>query len=492
MVGSLLHGARRIENFKQLQDRLHEYPEDLDRLYWFLYESIDQRHLADAANWLLIINAATKASTKHSERIKKGTNTHYFENYNNVFVSSLWKITTKKMHRIQSFSLDDPHWIHGACETDRNSKRTPKINRAQAINMQNRMRAQCPHFFDFGPPKGGTKIVFAHRTVLDFLSREDMIARFKAHVPCHKDPLLAIIAEGVSRFIGTPLQTLATLIADLEFELARKFWKQIQTFFENEHVRLQLKYQKMPTNYRILPTFSGWYFSDEQHKFDEIHRRKEPVADFLALYQLETAYVFKYASHAGMTTEEKELLMIERCWTGHGYWSLRTLQIDQPLFSQIFPSGVKYQSIGLRRVLESLQAVQEDESRFCFFGKDKIWPMQLMDTLQLMQLFIANGADPNLVCAGNAPGQATCASAMSIVQSLKDRNKLDRLFPETCKCRQCFSVFADMLIRTSCEGGRPEGVAELSARWCSRRLPDAADASRAAAAECATAIGIEE
>ena len=34
VVESLIHGVRRFENFKQLHDRLREYPEDLDRLYW--------------------------------------------------------------------------------------------------------------------------------------------------------------------------------------------------------------------------------------------------------------------------------------------------------------------------------------------------------------------------------------------------------------------------------------------------------------------------
>ncbi|KAB8338882.1 hypothetical protein FH972_021826 [Carpinus fangiana] len=150
VIDSLLHGLRHYENFPQLFSRLKAYPRSLDKLYQYLFASIEEEYAKDVAFWLLVVNRFPGGRYQP-------------------------KITLLEMSRASMFDAKDISSLNRIVLDKSSSKSTVEL-------LQKRMETRGRHFFDFVPPKATwrqKRPQFAHRTVMDFLAQPSIMTELQ-------------------------------------------------------------------------------------------------------------------------------------------------------------------------------------------------------------------------------------------------------------------------------------------------------------------------
>lgn len=403
VVESLMQGVYSYETFDRLFARLQEYPKDLDDLYRFLYANLDPRYTADVAFWLLTIFHKTDLASKDES--------HKFKY---VGDNGEFSMNTFHMFQAEQYEAWDSHWLVRSMQ----SKRKGISNEARA--MHHRMRAQCPHFFDFSVRQKYRKhVTFSHRTVLDFLCRDEnsMIHELSLHLDTRKNPELSYI---VVRFLEECrlclqpswgnftswcnfMETILSAMKSGYIGDALLVWDQLKAALISGGVK-----DDRLTVRHTVPTFEG---STSESFFETIKRvdqLKGRMLHVIVLYwgcfqtgnSHEYDEVLNSALNLDLDERERHLLLVE-CLpifcNGHSrsFLSNRprlTFEHMEHVLLKPFPGRVAHDRLSLQRILE-LSREKIYDNRNIFSRLD-----QLRVGFNIIHLLIRRGANPNTIC----------------------------------------------------------------------------------------------
>lgn len=379
VIESLICGVHRFEDFNELFHRLKEYPKDLDDLYRFLYDNIETRYARRAAFWLATIYYA---SSSHSW--------------------SSFTFQTPHMVEAEAYDFRDMQWF----EKNEPTSYLNKFMKNASLLIQHRMQTQALHFFDFGKRgKYVKEITFAHRTIFDFLGKDNeaMLKRLLLHLGPEKSPALSVLATLVLVKIGRNLSSaerrllLPELLKILKQGFADRvfsFWSQLKTYIEREVRDKRFGVLDLENPARV-PTFEGWA---EETYFETIKRSgnyKGRLLHLAALRMGQGDAKLSLKLMSGMAVnmecdeEEKGLFVAECIVALRNTVDPSTAEKALSSFIRtLFPQGIRNPSIGLERVLELLR----DDC----FRKDSVGAPAF--GLIIIRLFIEQGANPDTIC----------------------------------------------------------------------------------------------
>ena len=267
------------------------------------------------------------------------------------------------------------------------------------------MRAQCPHFFDFGHAKGGTRVALSHRTVLDFLAKDEVLGRLQSRLPHGKHPRLALIMSRIADVFSSGARidfliygvdrALVRLVEDLEPQLIKNCFKQVQQVVIDTPPWMRPSSQSI--NGPMYPTTSGWVYGNYCQYIKDVFEFDDPTAHVMATHHSSTLDLFDIVQKLNVPEAERELILIRRWFNGENRQGLPPLpscnDIDAENLGRLFPHGVPRKSLGLQACFQWLlrQRRLTVERKFASYPQEYILRM-LETVLPLMQLFIEHGA----------------------------------------------------------------------------------------------------
>ena len=363
VINSLLRGLHRFETFEQLFTRLKEYPKDLDDLYFFLYRQIETRYAANVAFWMLAVFCEDRGN-----EIRYGPKI----------------LDTYYMSQAEIYDLRDKYWLAQRLEETRQTVQL------QACRTQQRMQAQCPHFFEFEvTPNSVKRISFAHRTILDFLSKNNfaMINELYRRLESGHVPKLSVTAvetlHGLKMLLApdTNQPSTQTLWGTWQYEALPtsyrllkqgltlemfSFWEQIKyAFIRSSAISWCPKWRS------TVPTMKDWTTEYPLETIERVNVLRGRLLHVLALHFPRrpppdgACMVVEMARSLGCDYHERELLLLELFWSQsiYPYW---TEQHKKPVngtdrhkqtinYPDLFPNGITYDCVCLRRVLELIR-----------------------------------------------------------------------------------------------------------------------------------------
>ena len=386
----MIRGANRFQSFDQLFQRLKEYPKDLDDLYCFLCYDIEPRYAADAAFWLLTtLYTANDIETRRFE-----PNASY-------------------MSYAEDYDLHNEHWLAQRVLESR------KGTRERAKQMQQRMHAQSPHFFDFSANrKHGRGGVFSLRAVLDFLCKNDnaIVKDLHQRVKPGKIPELSGVALPILHEISQWVRREDDWIyEDWIYNLtiiSHKFLQQGQAapvfLLLDQLVSLFAKIKldrraRFPDHPSL--TQEGWAFETIYELFERIDHFGGRLLHIFALQN----YYFDHGHVARMINEmanileydddARGLLILESLWNARDNTyklsddKVQSYDVIEKILSNPLPDGMAGKVHSCRCLCRILELAR---NHLCSEGEG-YYP-KLLSNMRIIYSLMKRGADPNAIC----------------------------------------------------------------------------------------------
>lgn len=177
VLEALAKGLRNYETFDTLLTHIRSYPRGLDKLYQFLFDSIEPDYASAAAFWLLTVSKSV------GQKRQPGSA----------------EFTLYGLARAELFDLHD---VNSMCQIRDLGK--PHM---VAKLMLKKMEAQCRHFFSFTSATWSSKAPrFSHRTVLDFLEQPNARTKLQQLWSKHWNPVISIAASNFVELITSEIE----------------------------------------------------------------------------------------------------------------------------------------------------------------------------------------------------------------------------------------------------------------------------------------------
>lgn len=405
VVDSLIEGSCHCEDFERLFERLQEYPKDLDDLYQFLYSHIEKRYLADTAFWLLTVLYATQTSAPGS-RSKQGSK--------RCSKPGSWRLQTYDIWTAEQILAMNDDVFEDLIQMSHKDR----VRKARETQL--RMQSQGRHFFDFGPRSQTLKhVTFAHRTVLDFLTRRNRTIAHQLEenllpdiVPAFAWTVLKTWCmvrkfEGQHKWCIDGKLTIPTAVAnitELGLEKACNAWPRLKKLLL---MRPTFDMYGSGTRKILSPEFTGWRIETE---LDLMHRleRMPYFPLFLSIlsrgdirHSRELDNILQDTTVRRLSEAQRELLLLLRLWSRKTDILFPEMGRLSGYLSHFFPEGLPRQSLCLSRLLEWISIFGDKFFTHDLYNKNTHFLggyYAVCNVVKAVNELVSRGADSNSVC----------------------------------------------------------------------------------------------